>query len=43
MKLNDELKKTLIVLSAATLLGTGVVVSGGRLACPFRSQLPLDS
>ncbi|WP_419885851.1 hypothetical protein [Paenibacillus sp. B-A-8] len=29
MKLNDELKKTLIVLSAATLLGTGVVVSGG--------------
>ncbi|OMD39553.1 hypothetical protein [Paenibacillus odorifer] len=29
MKLNDELKKTLIALSAATLLGTGVVVSGG--------------
>lgn len=28
MKLNDELKKTLIALSAATLLGTGVVVSG---------------
>ncbi|MEK4235095.1 hypothetical protein [Paenibacillus sp. FSL H7-0714] len=28
MKLNNELKKTLIALSAATLLGTGVVVSG---------------
>lgn len=29
MKLNNDFKKTLIVLSAATLLGTGVVVSGG--------------
>lgn len=28
MKLNDKFKKTLIALSAATLLGTGVVVSG---------------